>query len=110
MGQPSASKHLRTLEAAVGEKLVERQGHASRLTEAGRLVAVHAARVLDTLGLMEEDLRALRGAERGTLVLAASTTPGSYVLPSILRCFADRHPRVDVDRWRAHRRPELRLE
>jgi DNA-binding transcriptional LysR family regulator len=42
-------------------------------------------------------LRALKGAERGSLVLAASTTPGSYVLPSLLRSFADRHPGVDVD-------------
>jgi molybdate transport repressor ModE-like protein len=97
MGQPSATKHLQTLEAAVGDKLVERHGRASRLTEAGEIVAAHAQRVLDTLEAMHEDLRALRGAERGTLALAASTTPGSYVLPSILQCFADRHPRVDVD-------------
>src|SRR3954453_4212759 len=97
MGQPSATKHLQTLEAAVGDKLVERHGRASRLTEAGEVVAAHALRVLDTLEGMQEELRALREAERGTLALAASTTPGSYVLPSILRCFADRHPRVDVD-------------
>ena len=97
MGQPSATKHLQTLEAAVGDKLVERHGRASRLTEAGEVVAAHAQRVLDTLEGMQEELRALRDAERGTLALAASTTPGSYVLPSILQCFADRHPRVDVD-------------
>lgn len=97
MGQPSASKHLKTLEAAVGMKLVERDGRASRLTDAGTIVATHATRVLDTLHAMEEDLRALHGAARGTLTLAASTTPGSYVLPSILQCFAERHPRVDVD-------------
>ena len=97
MGQPSASKHLKALEGAVGVKLVEREGRASRLTDAGRIVAAHAARVLDTFEAMEEELRALHGAERGTLALAASTTPGSYVLPSILQCFADRHPRVDVD-------------
>jgi molybdate transport repressor ModE-like protein len=97
MGQPSASKHLKTLEGAVGAKLVERDGRASRLTDAGHIVAAHAARVLDTFAAMDEELRALRGAERGTLALAASTTPGSYVLPSILQCFADRHPRVDVD-------------
>jgi molybdate transport repressor ModE-like protein len=97
MGQPSATKHLKTLEAAVGERLVERNGRASRLTEAGEVVVAHAQRVLDTLEGMQEELRALRGAERGTLRLAASTTPGSYVLPSILECFADRHPRVDVD-------------
>src|SRR5919206_5169376 len=97
IGQPSATKHLKTLEAAVGEKLVERNGRASRLTEAGEVVATHGLRVLDTLEGMSEDLRALRDAERGTLTLAASTTPGSYVLPSILQCFADEHPNVDVD-------------
>ncbi len=97
MGQPSATKHLQTLEAAVGSKLVERRGRASRLTEAGEIVASHAQRVLDTLEGLHEELRALDGAERGTLALAASTTPGSYVLPSILQCFAGEHPGVDVD-------------
>lgn len=97
MGQPSATKHLQTLEAAVGAKLLERAGRATRLTEAGEVVATHALRVLDTLDAMGEELRALQGAERGTLSLAASTTPGSYVLPSILQCFADRHPGVEVD-------------
>src|SRR5205807_2208607 len=109
MGQPSVTKHLQTLEAAVGEKLVERNGRASQLTEAGEVVAAHGLRVLDTLEGMQEELRSLREAESGTLALAASTTPGSYVLPSILQCFADRHPRVDVDivigpsRWVAER-------
>ncbi|MFN2466721.1 MAG: LysR substrate-binding domain-containing protein [Gaiellaceae bacterium] len=97
IGQPSATKHLKTLEAAVGTSLVERDGRSSRLTEAGHVVAGHGRRVLDTLEAMHEDLRALDQAERGTLTLAASTTPGSYVLPSILQCFADRHPHVDVD-------------
>ena len=109
MGQPSGTKHLKTLEAAVGAKLVRRDGRASGLTEAGEIVAIHAQRVLDTLEGMQEELRALHDAERGTLTLAASTMPGSYVLPSILECFAERHPRVDVDvvigssRWVAER-------
>ena len=97
VSQPSATKYLKTLEAAVGEKLVERNGRASRLTEAGEIVAAHGARVLDTLQGLEEELGALRGAESGTLALAASTTPGAYVMPSILQCFADRHPGVTVD-------------
>src|ERR671934_2334633 len=97
VSQPSATKQLKTLEAALGEKLVERNGRASRLTEAGELVAAHAARVLDTLQGLQEQLAALHGAETGTLTLAASTTPGTYVLPSILHCFAERHPGVDVD-------------
>jgi molybdate transport repressor ModE-like protein len=97
VSQPSATKQLKTLEAAIGEKLVERNGRASRLTEAGDVVVGHAGLVLDTLHGLEEELAALRGAETGTLALAASTTPGAYVLPSILQCFADRHPGVNVD-------------
>jgi molybdate transport repressor ModE-like protein len=97
MGQPSATKHLQTLAAALGDTLVERHGRASRLTEAGEVVAAHAQRVLDTLEGMQEELRGLRDAEGGTLALAASTTPGTYVLPSVLRRFADRHPGIDVD-------------
>jgi len=97
ISQPSATKHLKTLEAAVGEKLLERNGRASRLTEAGQIVATHGSRVLDTLHGLQEELDSLNGAERGTLALAASTTSGSYVLPSLLQCFADRHPGVEVD-------------
>lgn len=97
IGQPSATKQLKTLEAAIGERLVERSGRASRLTAAGDVVVAHAVRVLNTLHGLGEELEALRGAQTGTLALAASTTSGSYILPSILRCFADRHPGVDVD-------------
>jgi molybdate transport repressor ModE-like protein len=97
IGQPSATKQLKTLEAAIGEKLVERNGRASRLTDAGEVVVAHATRVLETLHGLEEELGALRGAETGTLSLAASTTTGAYVIPAILQCFADRHPGVDVD-------------
>lgn len=96
ISQPSASKQLKTLEAATGEKLVERDGRASRVTEAGALVVAHAVKVLDTLHGLEEQLGALRGAEIGRLTLAASTTAGTHVLPSILQCFADRHPGVKV--------------
>ncbi len=97
ISQPSATKQLQSLEAAVGEKLVERDGRASRLTEAGRVVVSHAVRVLDALHGLEDELAALRGAQTGTLTLAASTTCGSYVLPEILQCFAEKHPDVDVD-------------
>ncbi|MDP8942987.1 MAG: LysR substrate-binding domain-containing protein [Actinomycetota bacterium] len=97
VSQPSATKHLKTIEAALGERLLERNGRTSRLTQAGEVAAAHALRVLDTLEAMREELRALRDAEGGVLTLAASTTPGTYVLPSILRCFADAHPGVEVD-------------
>ena len=45
IAQSSASKHLRALAAAAGQPLIERDGRASRLTTAGRLVAARGAEV-----------------------------------------------------------------
>lgn len=96
LGQPSATKHLRTLEGAVGEPLLRRAGRGSTLTEAGRVVADHASQILGSLAAMEDDLHALAGGQTGALTIAASTTPGTYVLPSALKCLAERHPGVEV--------------
>ena len=87
IGQPSASQHLRLLEAAAGQRLVERNGRGSRLTEAGRVLAARAAQALSTLGAAEEELGALAGLQTGTIHLGASTAPGVYLLPDTLGCF-----------------------
>ena len=97
IGQPSASHHLRTLEAAAGQRLVERNGRGSRLTEAGRVLAAHAAQALATLAAGEQELGALAGLETGTIRLGASTAPGSYLLPETLGCFRRDYPGVDVE-------------
>jgi molybdate transport repressor ModE-like protein len=97
IGQPSASEHLRLLEAAAGQRLVERNGRGSRLTEAGRVLASHASQALATLAAGEEELDALAGLESGTIHIGASTTPGVYLLPDTLGCFQRDHPNVTVE-------------
>src|ERR671931_1087192 len=97
IGQPSASQHLRLLEAAAGQRLVERSGRGSRLTEAGRLLAARAAQALSTLGAAEQELDALAGLQTGTIHLGASTAPGVYILPDTLGCFRRDYPKVAVD-------------
>jgi molybdate transport repressor ModE-like protein len=96
IGQPTASEHIRLLEAAAGQRLVERNGRGSRLTEAGRVLAAHAAQALTDLAVGEEELHALAGLEAGTIHIGASTTPGVYLLPDTLGCFRRDHPNVDV--------------
>jgi molybdate transport repressor ModE-like protein len=97
IGQPSASQHLRNLEAAAGQRLVERNGRGSRLTEAGRILATHAAQALAALAAGEQELGALAGLRTGTIRLGASTAPGSYLLPDTLGCFRRDYPGVDVE-------------
>jgi molybdate transport repressor ModE-like protein len=97
IGQPSASEHLRLLEAAAGQRLVERNGRGSRLTEAGRVLASHASQALAALAAGEEELHSLAGLETGTIHIGASTTPGVYLLPEMLRCFQREHPNVSIE-------------
>lgn len=97
IGQPTASEHLRTLEGAAGQRLVERNGRGSTLTEAGTLLALHADQALQTLRAGEEELHRLSGLEAGTIHIGASTTPGVYLLPDTLGCFRRDHPNVTVE-------------
>jgi molybdate transport repressor ModE-like protein len=97
IGQPSASQHLRLLETAAGQRLVERNGRGSRLTEAGQVLAARAAQALSTLGAAEEELGALAGLQTGTIHLGASTAPGVYLLPDTLGCFRRSYPGVKVE-------------
>jgi molybdate transport repressor ModE-like protein len=97
IGQPSASQHLRLLEAAAGQRLVERTGRGSRLTEAGEILAARAAQALSSLGAGEEELGALAGLQTGKIHLGSSTAPGVYLLPDTLGCFRRDHPGVTVE-------------
>src|SRR5256884_5088357 len=97
IGQPSASQHLRLLEAAAGQRLVERTGRGSRLTEAGHILAARAAQALASLGAAEEELGALAGLQTGTIHIGASTAPGVYLLPDTLGCFRRSYPGVTVE-------------
>ena len=96
IGQSSVSEHLRLLELAAGQRLVERNGRGSRLTEAGRILAGRAAQALSALGAGEEELDALSGLQTGTIHLGASTAPGVYLLPDTLGCFRADFPDVQV--------------
>jgi molybdate transport repressor ModE-like protein len=97
IGQPSASQHVRLLETAAGQRLVERTGRGSRLTDAGHVLAARAAQALSSLGAAEQELGALAGLQTGTIHLGASTAPGVYLLPDTLGCFRREHPGITVN-------------
>jgi molybdate transport repressor ModE-like protein len=96
IGQPSASMHIRTLETAMGQRLVTRTGRGSRLTSAGKIVAAHASRVLATLDGMYRAVDALDSRNGGELTLAATLTPSVVLIPRLLRQFSERYPAVSV--------------
>lgn len=96
LSQSTLSQHVRELEDELGVRLFDRLGRAVTLTEAGRLLQDHATRLTATLVSARRSMDELKGLERGSLVIGASTTPGIYVLPAVVAAFRRRYPGIDV--------------
>jgi molybdate transport repressor ModE-like protein len=95
--QSTASEHVRVLELAMGQPLIERLGRGSRLTDAGRVLALRAAEALAALAAGEDEIADLAGLQSGRVSLAASWAPGVYLLPDTLGCFQEEYPSVSIE-------------
>ncbi|MGH7858434.1 MAG: LysR substrate-binding domain-containing protein [Candidatus Binatia bacterium] len=96
LSQPSVSGHVRDLERVLGVPLFERLGRGVRLTGPGAALYEYAKRIFALESDAESELAAFRGAEAGEVTLAASSTPGVYLLPPILAPFRAAHPGVKL--------------
>jgi DNA-binding transcriptional LysR family regulator len=97
LSQPAVSKGVRDFEAQIGSRLLERGGQGGvTLTEAGGLLMRHAATLFTAERAAEEELAALRGLQRGSISVGASTTVATYQLPPFLSAFHKRYPGVEL--------------
>ena len=94
--QPSVSRQVAALEAAVGGVLFERLPRGVRLTEEGRCLLVHAEAVLARMRAARDDLEALRDLESGRLRAGAIDSANTVLMPRALAAFRAAHPRVSV--------------
>jgi DNA-binding transcriptional LysR family regulator len=99
LSQPAVSKHIRQLEIELRVQLFQRAGNRVELTDAGRILADYAGRMATLSEEMRRVLGELAGLKRGYLRLAASSTPGLYLLPEALARFGRRYPGVEVSLW-----------
>jgi len=97
VSQPAVSKQLNDLEHDLKTQLVDRLPRGVRLTAAGEILYAHAQRILQAERTAEQELRDLRGLGRGKLGVGASTTVGSYLVPSLLGELHRQHPGVELD-------------
>jgi DNA-binding transcriptional LysR family regulator len=96
ISQPSVSYQVKELETALGLPLLDRLGKRVRLTEAGQVLYEYASRTLALLDEAALAMQQMRGIERGTLRVGASTTVGIYVVPLALGAYKRRHPNLAV--------------
>ncbi len=93
--QPAVTRKMQRLEKELGIDLFERgEGHQVTLTRMGRDFLGFAEKVLFDYNNLQENWRTQRHDVQGPLRLAASTTPGEFVVPRILANFTARYPNV----------------
>lgn len=97
ISQPAVTMQIQALESDIGATLLDRRYRRVDLTEAGRTLLPHARRVLEQIRSAREEIESLSGTVTGRLSIAASTTPGVYIIPRVLGRFISGYPEVGVN-------------
>ena len=94
--QPAVSQMVKRLEQRTGTVLVEKVGRSVRLTEAGAVLARHAAPVLAALDAAEEEVAAIAGLRSGRVRLMAFPSSSVTLVPRALAAVRREHPDLSV--------------
>ncbi len=94
--QPAVSLQIQNLEKQLEIAIFDRGGRKAQLTEAGKLLLKYCERILtqcdEACGAIE-DLHNLKG---GSLIIGASQTTGTYLMPRMIGLFRQKFPEVSV--------------
>ncbi len=94
--QPAVSLQIQNLEKQLEIAIFDRGGRKAQLTEAGKLLLRYCEKILsqcdEACGAIE-DLHNLKG---GSLIIGASQTTGTYLMPRMIGLFRQKFPDVSV--------------
>lgn len=91
LSQPAVSTNIDLLEKELETKLLIRQGRKASLTEKGKIFYDYC---LNVLAITEKTVTRIKEREdlAGTIHIAASSVPGLYLLPRLMKEFRTQYP------------------
>ena len=90
--QSTISAQISLLEKEYGESLLNRHRKEVLPTESGRILYDYAKRILKLVDESRDRIFESKQIIKGDLTIGASTIPGTYILPKIMRLFKKRYP------------------
>jgi LysR family hydrogen peroxide-inducible transcriptional activator len=93
--QSTLSELIQKLEKDVGKRLLERTHRMVVPTEAGKILAGRAKRILAQIEIARREIRNSGAYRAGRVTFGILPTIAPYFLPAILRPFQKRHPNID---------------
>jgi len=97
LSQPTLTEHIKSLERDLGVVLLDRLGREIIPTKAGDILYVYAKKILSLKEETERKLNSLKGDLSGGLTVGASTIPGEYILPALIKVFRDEFPNIFIE-------------
>ena len=99
--QPAVSLSIKKLEEEIGGPLFARDVHDLSLTEAGRVLADYARRMIRLRDDATREMARLGSMAAGSLKIAAHEAAAVYLLPVALRTYVQRFPDIKVGIYRS---------
>lgn len=94
LSQPTISSHINSLENELGVKLFDRSSRDVAPTEAGSVFYRFAVNLLEIRDGAVSSLGDYSKKIEGRLEIAASTIPGQYLLPRVMKGFLEKYPLI----------------
>jgi DNA-binding transcriptional LysR family regulator len=97
ISQPAVSLQIQNLERQLNTPLFYREKRKARLTETGQLLIKYCERILS---LCDETCRALdelHTLQSGSLIIGASQTTGTYLMPRLIGIFKNKYPQISIE-------------
>ena len=94
--QPAVSLQIQSLEKQLEAPLFDRGGRKAQLTEAGEVLLKYCESILSQCQEACKALDDLQNLRGGSLIVGASQTTGTYLMPKMIGLFRQKYPEVSV--------------
>lgn len=92
--QPTISNHIKALEEEFDCKLFDRLGRTIIPTKEAGVLYSHSMEIIEKANLLKETIGQFKKDLSGKLVIGASTIPGVYLMPRMLKKFQKIYPAI----------------
>lgn len=93
--QSTLSHQISQLEKDLDVILIDRSTKKFEITEVGKLFLKYAKQIIESYDNAIQELSKYRNQDYETIVISASTIPGSHILPKYIALFRNQNPNVN---------------
>lgn len=97
ISQPAVSRQVQNLERQLNTPIFYRDKRKARLTETGHILVKYAEQILSLCEETCQALDELKSINSGTLVIGASQTTGTYLMPRLIGIFRHKYPQISIE-------------